>query len=445
MREALLTGTNVIDTAANYGDGASESLVGDVLRELIAASRLRRDQVVILSKLGYLQGDRLAEYRARSRQSSEVVEFDRNLCHCIAPDFLRGQLRMSMRRLGLETLDVLLLHNPEYFLHDARRRGVPAAEARGEYECRLARAFECLEELVDEGVIAAYGVSSNTLPAPAEDYTATHLDRLIELSGEHFRVIQFPGNMIESDYRFSRRASGGSLPALIEEHKLWSLLNRPLNARGPSDSLYRLARMVEYPPDEGAGIVAEMNRLLGTLRSTENRLRELHEDRMFDFDGRTPALSALFQEYRARIGTQDHLQHVMPGLSEQIQRTINYLASIATTDPRRYALENYTRLGNRLLALWDRYIAARHHNRTRKLEEVLAGSTPALADRPLAVQALLFLLAARMPQTILVGMRRREYVDQLRAVYRSSPPSESDLFGILNAALETIEGGEKDE
>ncbi len=438
LREALLTGTNVIDTSSNYGDGASESLIGDVLRELTAAGRLRRDQVVVVSKIGYIQGTRLKEYRAEPRQYPEVVRYSRSLCHCIAPAFLRDQLRMSLRRLGLETLDVLLLHNPEFFLIDAERTRQEAGRARAEYERRLAAAFACMEELVAEGLITAYGVSSNTMAAPAETYTATHLQALVELAGEHFRVIQFPGNLIENDFMFSRRAGGGALGQQIQAAKLWALLNRPLNATGPDQALFRLARMVEYPPDEGAGIVAEMNRLLGTIRDTEDRLRTLHAERRFQFDERTPALSGLFQTYRGRIGTQDHLFHSLPALSEMFQRTINYLKSVADTDPRRYALENYTRQGNRLLALWDRYIAARHHNRARRLEEALAASSPALAERPLAVQALLFLLAVRFPQTVLVGMRRREYVEQLRQVYSVPPPAETELLGIVGQVLDMV-------
>ena len=35
--------------------------------------------------------------------------------HCLHPEFLQDQLTRSLDRLQLETLDVCLLHNPEYF------------------------------------------------------------------------------------------------------------------------------------------------------------------------------------------------------------------------------------------------------------------------------------------------------------------------------------------
>ena len=55
-----------------------------------------------------------------------MVEYADGLWHCIHPDWLADQLTRSLDRLGLETLDLLLLHNPEYFLADAAKSaGVP--------------------------------------------------------------------------------------------------------------------------------------------------------------------------------------------------------------------------------------------------------------------------------------------------------------------------------
>lgn len=56
LREAILTGVNVIDTAANYSDGSSEQMVGDVIRQLVEAKRIERNQVAVVTKIGYIQG-----------------------------------------------------------------------------------------------------------------------------------------------------------------------------------------------------------------------------------------------------------------------------------------------------------------------------------------------------------------------------------------------------
>lgn len=54
---ALRSGVNLIDTSANYTDGGSERLIGRVLGKLAAAGEIERDQVVVVSKAGYLQGE----------------------------------------------------------------------------------------------------------------------------------------------------------------------------------------------------------------------------------------------------------------------------------------------------------------------------------------------------------------------------------------------------
>ena len=50
LRRYLAMGGNLIDTSANYGDGASEELVGKVL------AGLPRDRVIVVTKGGYIQG-----------------------------------------------------------------------------------------------------------------------------------------------------------------------------------------------------------------------------------------------------------------------------------------------------------------------------------------------------------------------------------------------------
>ena len=117
LQEALRKGINLIDTSSNYADGDSESLVGQVLENLIATGELSREAVVIVSKVGYLQGKNYALSRERKQQGCpfpDLVEYGEGLEHCIHPDFLQDQLNRSLKRLNLETLDFYLLHNPEY-------------------------------------------------------------------------------------------------------------------------------------------------------------------------------------------------------------------------------------------------------------------------------------------------------------------------------------------
>ena len=150
LREALISGTNVIDTSANYMDGSAESLIGDVIRDLKSAGRIQRENIAIVTKAGYIQGKN--SLLCAEVDFPEQTRFDRSLAHCIHPDFLENQIELSRLRMGLETLDVILLHNPEYYLKKARQDEVPADEAQKEYYRRIHQAFDYLEDYYPDGV-----------------------------------------------------------------------------------------------------------------------------------------------------------------------------------------------------------------------------------------------------------------------------------------------------
>ena len=100
--------------------------MGSVLAELVASGEIRRDEIVVISKIGYIQGQnlKLAEAKEQSgRPYPELVKYGDGIWHCIHPEFLADQLTLSLDRLGLATLDICLLHNPEYFFLDAAHRG----------------------------------------------------------------------------------------------------------------------------------------------------------------------------------------------------------------------------------------------------------------------------------------------------------------------------------
>ena len=56
LRTALDSGVNFIDSSGSYGDGASELLIGDVLHEKMFHGELVRENVVISTKIGSIQG-----------------------------------------------------------------------------------------------------------------------------------------------------------------------------------------------------------------------------------------------------------------------------------------------------------------------------------------------------------------------------------------------------
>src|SRR5205085_2330361 len=59
LRDALAAGVNLVDTSTNYTDGGSERMIGEVLREVTRAGEGHREEIVVVSTIGYVQGEDL--------------------------------------------------------------------------------------------------------------------------------------------------------------------------------------------------------------------------------------------------------------------------------------------------------------------------------------------------------------------------------------------------
>jgi aryl-alcohol dehydrogenase-like predicted oxidoreductase len=243
LERALDAGCTLIDTSTNYTDGGSESLVGAVLSERERRTRGSRDRVVVVSKIGYVQGrnlDLALERERRGEPFPEMVRYMDGCWHCIHPEFLRDQLARSLERLQTGRLDVVLLHNPEYFLSDAAHRGERDLDRpRTEFYRRVEAAFAFFEEQVARGVLGGYGVSSNTVVAPAEGPETTSLSRFLEAARgaggarNHFRVVQWPMNLFEGGAELEANTGPEGRSTALETARaagLEVLVNRPLNA-----------------------------------------------------------------------------------------------------------------------------------------------------------------------------------------------------------------------
>ncbi|MFQ5846591.1 MAG: aldo/keto reductase [Candidatus Methylomirabilales bacterium] len=253
LEQALVAGCNLIDTSTNYTDGGSERCVGAVLGALVRAGKLRREEVIVVSKIGYVQGTNMVlaqEREAAGEPIPEIVRYMEGCWHCIHPEFLGEQLQRSLARLQLKTLDVCLLHNPEYFFSDAKKRGRGPLEAvRAEFYRRLRDAFAFFEGQVAAGTIRWYGVSSNTAVSSAPDPEATSLSRMRAAAREaagpdhHFRILQVPMNLFEPGGVLERNTGPANQQTVLEaarEEGIAVLINRPLNAI-VQDRMLRLA------------------------------------------------------------------------------------------------------------------------------------------------------------------------------------------------------------
>jgi len=176
LAAAFENGCNVIDTAINYRHQRSERAVGDAL----ARADIPRDEVFVATKGGYIPfdgevPDDPSAYIREEYVNTGLVPPDETVrANCIAPGFLRDQVRTSLRNLGADSLDLYYVHNPETHLREA---------SRDVFEDRLRRAFEALEEEVDAGRVDAYGVATwNGFRVPPSREEHLSVERVVELA-----------------------------------------------------------------------------------------------------------------------------------------------------------------------------------------------------------------------------------------------------------------------
>lgn len=168
IHRALDLGINFFDTAANYGAGHSERVLGRALAG-------RRDEVVIATKFGHLVDE---ARRVVDGSDDLIIENVRRDCEA------------GLRRLNTDVIDIYQLHE-------------------GDYDPGAAVALrEVLEELVREGKIRWYGWSTDSV-ARARVFA----------EGEHCATVQHRLNILNPAAEMLR---------LCAEHDLASINKSPL-------------------------------------------------------------------------------------------------------------------------------------------------------------------------------------------------------------------------
>ena len=211
---AVRSGCNVIDTAVNYRYQRSERSVGKALADLFAES-FAREEIVVATKGGFIPFDgtpddpsgwfRTALLEPGIATPDDVVAN----CHIMTPHYLKSQIEWSLENLGLETIDIYYLHNPETQLGSVERP---------EFLMRVKAAFEMLEKEVEASRIGIYGVATwDGLRVGPDHPGHLSLRELVTVArqagGEahHFRAIQLPVNlaMPEACLHPSQSVDGG--------------------------------------------------------------------------------------------------------------------------------------------------------------------------------------------------------------------------------------------
>jgi len=271
VERAVERGINVVDSAINYRHQRSERAIGAALRAAISRGALARDEVFVATKGGYIPFDAAipADPRAWFAETylRPGIVFPDDVvggAHCMTPRYLLDQLERSRANLGLATLDLYYVHNPEGQLDEVDRDAFMA---------RIRDAFDALEGAVRDGRIRRYGTATwNGYRVDASEPGHLSLADLVrvarEVGGEdhHFGAIQLPYNlaMPEAFARATQRIGDAFVPTLEAARQLDVYVMA-------SASVYqgRLARdlspvVAEYLP----GLTTDAQRALQFVRST---------------------------------------------------------------------------------------------------------------------------------------------------------------------------------
>jgi D-threo-aldose 1-dehydrogenase len=157
-------GIRTFDTAPHYGLGLSERRLGDALRHR------PREEYVISTKVGRLLRPVSPPYgrdlEGFAVPADHVREFD------FSADGVRRSLEASLGRLGLDHVDVALIHDPDDHGEQALREAYPA-----------------LEELRAEGCVRAIGVGMNQAAMLTRFITDTDVD-VVLVAGRYTLIDQ---------------------------------------------------------------------------------------------------------------------------------------------------------------------------------------------------------------------------------------------------------------
>jgi D-threo-aldose 1-dehydrogenase len=146
-------GIRTFDTAPHYGLGLSERRLGDALRHR------PRAEYVISTKVGRLlepagaAGSPGRDSEGFAVPARYVRRFD------FSADGVQRSLEASLRRLGLDRVDIALIHDPDHHSEQAIRDAYPA-----------------LEKLRAEGTVRAIGVGMNEVAMLTRFVTDTDID-----------------------------------------------------------------------------------------------------------------------------------------------------------------------------------------------------------------------------------------------------------------------------
>lgn len=227
LKEGIKKGINFLDTANNYRYTVSEEEVGEAINELINEKTIKRDEVIVATKGGFIPLNfpfpknpyKWIEQNILEKGLAKKsdIELDQ---HCLSADYLEHSCKQSLKNLNLDCIDIYFLHNPEM---QASTLGYD------KLLLKIEDIFERFEKLADEGIIKSYGVAVwNAFTNDKKDDEHINLQDLVDIAknvgGENhrFKYIQLPINLakVPSLTLPTQEVGGKDMTALEAANKL---------------------------------------------------------------------------------------------------------------------------------------------------------------------------------------------------------------------------------
>ena len=150
IHAALDAGMNLIDTAAMYGFGNSEEIVGRALKG-------RRDKAFLATKCGLIWHQEQGEYFYTTDEKGRNEQGHIKVYRCLAPDMIRYEVEQSLKRLNTDYIDLYQTHWQDS-------------------TTRISDTMETLLELKAEGKIRAIGCCNADVDQMEQYSAAGQLD-----------------------------------------------------------------------------------------------------------------------------------------------------------------------------------------------------------------------------------------------------------------------------
>ena len=201
IKTSVTSGINVIDTAINYRAQKAERSVGKAISELVESGNVKREELFISTKNGYVtnDGDVNEEFWMNIQNTlvkpGVIKSGDISSgYHCMTIPYLQDQLKRSMKNLGLDCIDLMYLHNAaEGQLQDI---------SKDEFMKKIKEVFEFYESQRNNGSIKYYGMATwECFRVPKDHPQYLSIFDIVKISKEvggvdnGFRFIQLPYNM----------------------------------------------------------------------------------------------------------------------------------------------------------------------------------------------------------------------------------------------------------